>query len=390
MKYFFISIITIILLICIINYIIDFVFYLKNRYCRFHIGRFNEHDWKNKVEKIANKWIKRTPTVKISDNSRYILLDVINKKYRSNTIQSWQKAALILALYESENANSTNNALSAIDSLFDKDGMWKTKPTAVDCGMLSFAALIGSQNKNMIKPAMDYSLSIIMNNINEDGMISYTSSKHNPDMYVDTIGLTVPFLAAYANFYNNPEIEKIAYNQIHLFQKYGLLENTNIPNHAFNIKNKLPLGVFGWGRGIGWYVIGLMDSYFFFKNPDYKNEVKQYIERAAEEYIKFQHEDGGFGSIIQSEKTYDSSATAVLAWFYAKCYNIFNNPVYSNASKKCLQCLLKNTRITGAIDWCQGDTKGIGIFAQTYDIMPFAQGMALRAINLDVQNKTGV
>lgn len=44
--------------------------------------------------------------------------------------------------------------------------------------------------------------------------------------------------------------------------------------------------------------------------------------------------------------------------------------------------LLSCTRITGAIDWCQGDTKDIGVFAQTYDLMPFAQGMTLRALNL--------
>ena len=39
------------------------------------------------------------------------------------------------------------------------------------------------------------------------------------------------------------------------------------------------------------------------------------------------------------------------------------------------------TRMTGAIDWCQGDTKGIGVFSQMYDTMPFAQGMALRAVH---------
>ena len=59
-----------------------------------------------------------------------------------------------------------------------------------------------------------------------------------------------------------------------------------------------------------------------------------------------------------------------------------NNFAYEKAAEQCLDKLRKVTRITGAIDWCQGDTKGIGVFAQTYDIMPFAQGMALRAMNI--------
>ena len=35
----------IVLAFCIFNYGIDFLFYLKNRYCRFHIGRWDEQEW---------------------------------------------------------------------------------------------------------------------------------------------------------------------------------------------------------------------------------------------------------------------------------------------------------------------------------------------------------
>lgn len=48
------------------------------------------------MEKTALKWLKHTPTVKITDNSRYMLLDFVCGKYKSQSIQSWQKAALIL------------------------------------------------------------------------------------------------------------------------------------------------------------------------------------------------------------------------------------------------------------------------------------------------------
>ena len=43
---------------------------------------------------------------------------------------------------------------------------------------------------------------------------------------------------------------------------------------------------------------------------------------------------------------------------------------------------MKATMRDGAIDCCQGDTHGIGSFSQTFDIMPFAQGMALRGIRV--------
>lgn len=100
MKTIAIVLISVALALCLVNYGIDYFFYLKNKYCRFHIGRWQQDEWEKAVEKRAVKWLKKTPTVKITDNSRYMLLDFLNGKYRSKTIQSWQKAALILGLLE--------------------------------------------------------------------------------------------------------------------------------------------------------------------------------------------------------------------------------------------------------------------------------------------------
>ena len=381
MKNMIIVLIIVIVLLCLVNYGIDYFFYLKNKYCRFHIGHWNRNDWEQAIEKRAIKWLRRTPTVKITDNSRYMLLDFLNGKYKSNTIQSWQKAALILGLLENESKEVQKVARKTAESLIDVTGNWKKKPVAVDCGMLSYAILKAVSDPLKIKPAMDYSIEIIKKSINKEGMISYTGEIDNPDMYVDTIGLVCPFLTLYAAIFDDREWEDIAFYQIKMFHQYGLYENTALPNHAFHIESKLPLGVYGWGRGTAWYLVGLMDTYKNLKNEVYKKELKKWIYEAAEKYMIHQRNDGGFGSILQRTQTYDSSATATLAWFYGCCYEIFSEEKYIRIKEKCLDKLLTCTRISGAIDWCQGDTKDIGVFAQTYDLMPFAQGMALRAIN---------
>jgi unsaturated rhamnogalacturonyl hydrolase len=44
--------------------------------------------------------------------------------------------------------------------------------------------------------------------------------------------------------------------------------------------------------------------------------------------------------------------------------------------------LQKVTRRNGAIDFSQGDTKGIGMHSQRFDILPFTQGFVLRTFNL--------
>lgn len=141
MKNMIIVCIIFIMLLCLVNYGIDYFFYLKNKYCRFHIGHWNRNDWEQAIEKRAIKWLRRTPTVKITDNSRYMLLDFLNGKYKSNTIQSWQKAALILGLLENESKEVQKVARKTAESLIDVTGNWKKKPVAVDCGMLSYAIL---------------------------------------------------------------------------------------------------------------------------------------------------------------------------------------------------------------------------------------------------------
>ena len=111
-----------------------------------------------------------------------------------------------------------------------------------------------------------------------------------------------------------------------------------------------------------------------------KEEIKKSIFEAAEEYKKYQKEDGGFYTILQGEGQYDSSVTAGMAYYYRCCAKIFNNIGYQDVADKCKKRLIKVTLKNGAIDQCQGDTHGIGIFSQVFDIMPFVQGLCLRAI----------
>lgn len=381
-------IIFIFLILSIIIFGVDFYFYMLNRYCRYHIGRWKNYDeWLSNVKNISIKWTRKTPVVKMTDNNRLMVIDMINGKYKNNNIQSWQLGGLLLGLCECNDKEAKEAINKLIIKLIDKDGNWVTKPTNVDCGLLSYAILKNSRDYKKIKPAMDYSIGIIEKNICEDGMIAYTSDKNVDERYVDTLGFVCPFLQLYSNIYAEEKFSKISLEQINQYNKYGLLHDTYLPNHAYNPKNKLPLGVYGWGRGVAWYVIGLIDTYIEIKDSDEKLILKQNIKNVADSYINYQREDGGFGSILQNERTYDSSATAVLAYFYSRCYEIFENPKYLEVSNKCLQKIKSVTRITGKVDWCQGDTKGIGVHSQTFDIMPFAQGFTLRAALINLERK---
>ena len=145
----------VILFVCLINYGVDYAFYLKDKYSRFHIGRWDRERWKTAIEYKAVRWLNKTPVVKITDNSRYMLLDFLSGKYKSHTIQSWQKAALILGLLESTDSDSVEKAKKAAASLLGEDGSWRRKPTRVDCGMLSLAVMKAAEDPIKIDDRVD-------------------------------------------------------------------------------------------------------------------------------------------------------------------------------------------------------------------------------------------
>lgn len=358
---------------------VDYYHYLTNRYCRYHIGKWPDTKaWQQAVICRAIRWTVKTPTVKFTDNNRYLLIDMLQGRYRNNTIQSWQTASLLLGLEHIGTSQCKDAIQKAIDRLLDENGMFRTKPTNIDCGMLAYS-LLKSSNSERIRPAMDFAAELIMSQVAEDGTLVYVNDAKSDERYVDTVGLACSFLACYGITYGKPEYVSQAVTQLRAFSEHGLEKGTSLPNHAYSASSKLPLGVYGWGRGTGWYTLGLIDTYKELSDSEDKQWLKAQLGKVAESYLRFQHADGGFGYIMQLQNSYDSSATAAMAYFYRECATVFNKAAYAEAADRCLDKLRSVTRITGAIDWCQGDTKGIGIFAQTYDIMPFAQGLTLRS-----------
>ena len=143
-----IFIIIIYIIISLVMFVTDFWFYFIERYSRFHIGRWDSYDkWVESIKNIAIRWSKKTPTVKIRDNNKFIVIDMIKGRYRSETIQSWQKGGILLGLLECNDDKSKNAIKVLIDSLITKDGMWRKKPVAVDCGLLSYAILKSRESR---------------------------------------------------------------------------------------------------------------------------------------------------------------------------------------------------------------------------------------------------
>lgn len=369
-------------------FLIDWIPQFNTWQSRIKIGQFQSQvDWRNKVFDLSKKWLFKTPTITITDNSRLIIIDILKGNYKKSAIQHWQEAALLLGLieeYKSSNSETTKVIINNyFDSKIDANGIWKQLSTEIDSVILGYALIsIPWLDLGKNKPAFDALYQLILSLKGEDGTIAY--KKHSRQFrYVDTIGFICPFLVEYGVKFNTEEAINLAISQITEFNKFALLNDTFIPCHTYNLETKLPVGLFGWGRGLGWYAIGLIDTWKALpENHLAKKQLEENVIQFAKMAMQFQQKNGGWHWLITNKSSqFDSSTAATLAWFLVNASTIESiSSECKSAKENALQYLQKVTRRNGAIDFSQGDTKGIGVHSQRFDILPFTQGFVLRTI----------
>lgn len=372
-----------------IIFLIDFIPQFNTWQSRIHIGRFtSQESWNSKVVEKSLLWLRKTPTIKLTDNNRLIIIDILKGNYSRSAIQHWQEAALVLGLNESYKKNKNSNIKDAVASYIntkiDNSGNWKQVPKEIDGVILAYAMLtIDWLNHKRNKPVYDSMYKLIQELVGEDGTTQYRKTMKNY-RYVDTIGFICPFLISYGIKFEKEEAVQLGIKQITEFNKYGMFEDQFIPCHTYKISDKMPVGLFGWGRGLGWYAIGLIDAWNELpENHKDKNILTQSVTTFAKMAMQFQNENGSWNWIVTSkESRADSSTTSTLAWFLANASSIEQiKEECGLAKEKALHYLMKVTRRNGAIDFSQGDTKAIGVHSQEFDILPFTQGFALRTMN---------
>jgi unsaturated rhamnogalacturonyl hydrolase len=363
---------------------------LKDWISRIYIGRYqNKNHWYQTITSVGVKWLNHTPTVKVTDNSRFIVVDMVKKNYTKSNIQHWQEASLLLGIGEYLKYNKDDKAqievIKFLNRKFDENGQWRIKPEFVDAAILAYSVMnVPFIESNNYKKAFDHVWCLIKNQIGKDGTVRYRSSMENY-RYVDTIGFICPFLIAYGVKYKKKLCIDLAIKQLQEFEKFGFYSKAFIPYHAYNIDNKIPQGLLGWGRGLGWYAIGLIDSWGELPEGHiYKDVLEKSIKKFVESASRFQLEKGCWNwTISRNESRPDSSTTSTLAWFFLKASKIkeLEKECFVN-TEKALGYLITVTKKNGEIDFSQGDTKDIGVYSMLFNKLPFTQGFCIRTESL--------
>lgn len=211
-----------------------------------------------------------------------------------------------------------------------------------------------------------------------DGTIPYR--KHHPThIYVDAIGMTAPFLARYGDMAKKTDASSLAVEEIKLFLENGMDQATGLCYHGYDTETKEKQGIIGWGRAVGWLLLGLADSLEFLPADMDKMKLTESFQELVERVIGWQRKDGYFSWQLQAlEGPKDTSATAMIAYGIQKGCSIGALlEDYEEQLAGMERAILSSVR-EGKIYDCSGECEGFSQYPQVYGAYPWSLGPGLR------------
>ena len=206
------------------------------------------------------------------------------------------------------------------------------------------------------------------------------------EVYVDTIGIVVPFLSRYARVRKNQKAARMATDQIIAFLEHGMDAKTMLPYHGYRVSDGTKQGIVGWGRACGWLLIGMIEYLIEIRDT-------QYHELFPGEYVRIRE---AFTDLMQTVETYrsrdglfhwqlqakegpiDTSATAFIRYALLRgAEEEFLNRQHSILlAQETLQSLAR-LQCPGGIGNCSGECEGFGQYPQNYTAFPWSLGLAI-------------
>lgn len=369
--------VSVLLLVCVAVFAADFAPMFMAWLKRIHIGRYTDQkQWYADAEKKALEQIEKMPPLPVTDKTAYTLLPKLRGEYYNFYFATWQLAVLLSATGENEKAREMAYRFFEKEDWFDRS--YKTS-----AGMLFYEMLCnGFENDQKFKVAVEDYICKVFKAAGDSTLPYVLEYKEH---YVDTLGMVCPFLIKYHQVYGCPEALELAKRQFDEFYTYGINGRTGLPIHCFNPDNKMPLGLYGWGRGCGWLALALTECIKLLDGDDaYAQVLKERAHNLVKSLLPHQNKNGSFNCIIGVPSSReDSSATAMIGGLLALLG-------YREESEKCLRFIMSVTRRNGEVDFAQGDTMGIGNYSRRFEPMPAAQGFALVLAKEIIKNETNL
>lgn len=213
----------------------------------------------------------------------------------------------------------------------------------------------------------------------EAGSLPYRPKQKNGYIFADGIGMVCPFLCKYGSTYGDMNSVNLAVTQIQNFIDFGMDEKTGLPYHGYQYESGVKYGIIGWGRAVGWLMIGMSESLAYMEEtrPSFE-PIKQAYRRLVDKVEAYQLEGGLYSwQLGAKDGPVDTSATAMILYAIARSIDtrvlIGIHKSRMMRGREALWNSVKNGKIYGCLAECQG----FSMYPQVYSAYPWSLGPAL-------------
>lgn len=304
------------------------------------------------------------------------LLKIVGKAGRSGSFKlyNYPRAYLISGLTDYARSKKDSVLMSKIAKIFDNyvndDGSPSFVFDKVDQVPFGIAAinLYKYTNNQKYKKFADYIYNYIKSlEQNKINIVLYR--KKVPRQLSDAIGMICPFLVRYEEIHKDDTSLMMSLRQLQFHIKYGIDDETFMPFHGIDLKTTIKVGPTNWGRGIGWYIIGLSE---YVKQ---KGVFTVQLDGLIDSLDKLKTDDSIWTQFPGSDSHFDASSTTM--FMYA--INLSKPGTYSK--QDVFKILGKYIREDGTIVSTSGDTRDINKYSKTFGDSELSQGMLLMLLS---------
>lgn len=211
------------------------------------------------------------------------------------------------------------------------------------------------------------------------GSLPYRPSQQNGYIFADGIGMVCPFLCKYGSTYGDMNAINLAVTQIQNFIDFGMDNKTGLPYHGYQYESGVKYGIIGWGRAVGWLMMGMAESLAYMETdrPSYE-PIKQSYRRLVDKVEAYQLEGGLYSwQLGAKDGPVDTSATAMILYAIARSLDtkvlIGIHKSRMMRGREALWNSVKDGKIYGCLAECQG----FCMYPQVYGAYPWSLGPAL-------------
>jgi unsaturated rhamnogalacturonyl hydrolase len=214
-----------------------------------------------------------------------------------------------------------------------------------------------------------------------------TGEANDGQVLIDTLFMSVLFLAKAGVYFNRPAYIEEAKKQFLIHIKYLFDRRTSLFFHGWEFGGNHNYGEIHWGRGNAWYTSGIVD---FLDMVGLEEGLKQYLldtmRSQVKSLAKLQREDGMWTTVLDDPSSYpETSCTAAFAYGILKGVRKGHlDESYLKIGQKALQAVIARIDDMGIVREVSYGTP-VGRDAQFYKdipISPMTYGQALTILCL--------